>query len=79
MKTDQGQHAPAIYLIGGERGVVIHPSYPIRGLEETVTGRNLHPTPFVWDGKHKQPLERVRLLRLGGSGASLVNGFSFVV
>jgi len=51
----------------------------ITWLEETVTGWNRHPTPFVWGGKRKQRRERARLRRLGGSGAALVNGYSFVV
>jgi hypothetical protein len=50
----------------------------ITWLEETVTGWNRHPTPFVWGGKRKQRRERARLRRLGGSGAALVNGYSIV-
>jgi hypothetical protein len=50
----------------------------ITWLEETVTGWNQHPTPFVWSGKRKQRRERARLRRLGGSGAALVNGYSIV-
>jgi transposase len=56
-----------------------HPQTPteiITWLEETVTGWNRHPTPFVWGGKRKQRRERARLRRLGGSGAALANGYS---
>ena len=52
------------------------PEQIIRCLEETVTGWNRHPTPFVWGGKRKQRRERARLRRLGGSGAACVNGMS---
>lgn len=50
----------------------------ITWLEETVTGWNQHPTPFVWGGKRKKRRERARLRRLGGSGAALANGTSIV-
>jgi DDE superfamily endonuclease len=50
----------------------------ITWLEETVTGWNQHPTPFVWGGKRKKRRERARLRRLGGSGAALTNGYSIV-
>jgi DDE superfamily endonuclease len=42
----------------------------ITWLEETVTGWNVAPTPFVWDGKRRRRRERARLRRLGGSGAA---------
>jgi hypothetical protein len=56
-----------------------HPQSPqdiIDWLEQTVAGWNRHPTPFVWNGKRRQRRERARLRRLGGSGASLVKGYS---
>lgn len=40
-------------------------------LEQTVTGWNRNPTPFVWNGKRRQRRERARLRRLGGSGAAM--------
>lgn len=45
-------------------------------LEQTVAGWNRNPTPFVWNGKRRRRRERARLRRLGGSGASLVKGYS---
>jgi transposase len=39
-------------------------------LEQTVTGWNRHPTPFVWNGRRRRRRERARLRRLGGSGAA---------
>ena len=45
-------------------------------LEQTVAGWNNNPTPFVWNGKRRRRRERARLRRLGGSGASLVKGYS---
>jgi hypothetical protein len=42
----------------------------INWLEQTVAGWNADPTPFVWGGKRHQRRERVRLRRLGGSGAA---------
>lgn len=56
-----------------------HPKTPqeiITWLEQTATGWNRHPTPFVWAGKRKARRERARLRRLGGSGAALPNGYS---
>jgi transposase len=40
-------------------------------LEQTVTGWNADPTPFIWNGKRRRRRERARLRRLGGSGAAL--------
>src|SRR5438046_5974897 len=45
-------------------------------LEQTVTGWNADPTPFVWGGKRQQRRERARLRRLGGSGAAILKGYS---
>jgi hypothetical protein len=45
-------------------------------LEQTVTGWNKKPTPFVWNGKRRRRRERARLRRLGGSGAALVKGYA---
>lgn len=48
-------------------------------LEETVRGWNRHPTPFVWGGKRQERRKRARLKvlrRLGGSGATVANGYS---
>jgi hypothetical protein len=45
-------------------------------LEQTVAGWNNNPTPFVWNGKRRRRREQARLRRLGGSGASLVKGYS---
>lgn len=48
-------------------------------LEETVRGWNRHPTPFVWAGKRQERRKRARLRtlkRLGGSGATIANGYS---
>jgi transposase len=47
-------------------------------LEQTVVGWNKKPTPFVWNGKRRRRRERTRLRRLGGSGASIVKGYSIV-
>lgn len=43
----------------------------IEWLEETVTGWNAAPTPFVWDGKRRERRRRARQRRLGGSAATL--------
>lgn len=43
----------------------------ITWLEETVTGWNAAPTPFVWGGKRQERRQRARLRRLGGSGAAV--------
>lgn len=51
----------------------------IEWLEQTVTGWNQNPTPFVWNGKRRRRRERARLRRLGGSGAALMNGTSIAV
>jgi hypothetical protein len=48
----------------------------IEWLEQTVKGWNQNPTPFVWNGKRRRRRERARLRRLGGSRASLHNGYS---
>ncbi len=45
----------------------------IQWLEETVTGWNAAPTPFVWDGKRRARHQRARQRRLGGSGAAQAN------
>src|SRR5712692_9776649 len=45
-------------------------------LEQTVKGWNKNPTPFVWNGKRRRRRERARLRRLGGSGASIVKGYT---
>jgi hypothetical protein len=45
-------------------------------LEQTVSGWNKHPTPFVWNGKRRRRRERARLRRLGGSGAAIKHGYS---
>jgi transposase len=45
-------------------------------LEQTVTGWNKQPTPFVWNGKRRQRRVRARLRRLGGSGAAILAGNS---
>jgi DDE superfamily endonuclease len=45
-------------------------------LEQTVDGWNTNPTPFVCNGKRRRRRERARVRRLGGSGASLVKGYS---
>lgn len=49
----------------------------IRWLEETIEGWNRHPTPFEWRGKRQERRKRARLRRLGGSGATVANGYSF--
>lgn len=49
----------------------------IRWLEETVEGWNRHPTPFEWGGKRQERRKRARLRRLGGPGATFLNGCSF--
>ena len=43
----------------------------IEWLEQTVTGWNADPTPFVWNGKRRRRRERARLRRLAGSGAAM--------
>ncbi len=43
----------------------------ITWLDETVTGWNQHPTPFIWAGKRQARRQRARQRRLGGSGAAL--------
>jgi len=48
----------------------------IRWLEETVAGWNRHRTPFTWNGKRQARRRRARLRRLGGSGATVPNGYS---
>lgn len=48
----------------------------ISWLEETVEGWNRHPTPFEWGGKRQARRVRARLRRLGGSGATVVKGYS---
>lgn len=40
-------------------------------LDDTVTGWNRQPTPFVWAGKRQARRQRARQRRLGGSGAAL--------
>ena len=51
----------------------------IQWLEETVTGWNAAPTPFVWDGKRRERRQRARQRRLGGSGAALPELHSIAV
>lgn len=48
----------------------------IRWLDETVEGWNRHPTPFEWGGKRQARRVRARMRRLGGSGATVANGYS---
>jgi hypothetical protein len=48
-------------------------------LEQTVTGWNADPTPFVWNGKRRRRRERARRRRLGGSGAALLHASSLPV
>lgn len=45
-------------------------------LEQTVTGWNRNPTPFVWNGKRRRRRERARLRRLAGSGAAVAKGYA---
>jgi hypothetical protein len=52
------------------------PSRVIDWLEQTVTGWNQAPTPFVWNGNRRQRRARARLRRLGGSGAAVMKGYS---
>lgn len=49
----------------------------IAWLEETVTGWNRAPTPFVWDGKRRERRARARQRRLGGAAASLADPHLF--
>jgi hypothetical protein len=44
----------------------------ISWLEETVTGWNAAPTPFVWDGKRRERRLRAKQRHLGGSAAILL-------
>jgi DDE superfamily endonuclease len=44
-------------------------------LEQTVSGWNKQPTPFVWNGKRRRRRERARIRRLAGSGAAMVKGY----
>jgi hypothetical protein len=48
----------------------------IEWLEQTVTGWNKQPTPFVWNGKRRRRRERARIRRLAGSGAAVVKGYA---
>ncbi len=50
----------------------------IAWLEETVTGWNRAPTPFVWGGKRQERRQRARQRRLSGSGAALADRQLFV-
>ena len=43
----------------------------IEWLEQTVTGWNQDPTPFVWNGKRRERRQRAQLKRLAGSGAAI--------
>lgn len=45
-------------------------------LEQTVSGWNKQPTPFVWNGKRRRRRERARVRRLAGSGAAVVKGYA---
>lgn len=60
----------------------LYPQSPeeiIRWLEETATGWNEQPTPFVWGGKRQERRQRTKRRRLGGSGATVLSkGRSFV-
>jgi hypothetical protein len=63
-------------ILGGRALAGQHPHSQeelIRWLEETVTGWNAAPTPFVWEGKRHERRVRARQRRLGGSGAALTN------
>jgi hypothetical protein len=44
----------------------------IEWLEQTVSGWNQDPTPFVWNGKRRARRQRARLKRLAGSGAAVL-------
>jgi len=48
----------------------------ISWLEQTVSGWNKQPTPFVWNGKRRRRRERARVRRLAGSGAAVVKGYA---
>jgi len=48
----------------------------IEWLEQTVSGWNKQPTPFVWNGKRRRRRERARVRRLAGSGAAVVKGYA---
>lgn len=48
------------------------PQQIIDWLEQTVTGWNQDPTPFVWNGKRRERRQRARLRRLAGSGAAVL-------
>ena len=52
--------------------MVLHP-WRKRGTDADLEA---DPTPFVWGGKRHARRERARLRRLGGSGATLVKGYS---
>ncbi len=57
-----------------------HPKSPdevLQWLEETVSGWNAAPTPFIWDGKRQERRRRARQRRLGGSAAALHESHSF--
>jgi hypothetical protein len=57
-----------------------HPQTPdelIQWLEETATGWNAAPTPFVWGGTRRARRQRARQRRLGGSAAVLAHSHSF--
>jgi DDE superfamily endonuclease len=42
-------------------------------LEDTVSGWNQAPTPFIWDGKRRERRVRAHQRRLGGSGAAIAD------
>jgi len=46
-------------------------------LEETVSGWNAAPTPFVWDGRRHERRMRARHRRPGGSAAALPDSYLF--
>jgi transposase len=48
----------------------------ITWLEETVSGWNEEPTPFIWDGKRRERRRRTRARRLGGSAAVTTFGYT---
>jgi len=63
-------------ILAGRALVGQHPQNQaevIHWLEETVSGWNEAPTPFVWDGKRRERRERARQRRLGGAAATLAD------
>ena len=67
-------------ILGGRALAGQHPHSAeelIAWLEETVTGWNRAPTPFVWGGKRQDRRQRARQRRLGGSAARPAHYQSF--